>query len=159
MRPIHRDLIAPLLALLLSPPGCGPQRAEPTVIAADSRIETSFQDDLGDAFVLMSVVVEIDGRVVGRYEAAGDGPQPAIEFPAATLPAGDHEAALRAVYRGEGHGIFSYLKEYKFEVKSTHEFRAPPLRTVVLTAICYERGGPTTELSDRPAIRWIEKTR
>jgi len=159
MTRVPRAWIAVLVAASMAPIGCGPSRAEPTFIAADSRIETAFKDELGEAFVLVSVEVGIDGRVVGRYEPGGEEPKPTVELPPATLPAGDHEASVRALYRGEGHGIFSYLKEYKFEVKSTHEFRAPPLGTIALTAICYERGGPETELSDRPRIRWVEELR
>ena len=136
--------------------GCGPQRAVPVVIVGDSRVETFFVDELGGSFALQSVKLVIDGRVVGKHVASDDEEETVIAFTVATLPAGDHEIKAHAVYRGEGHGIFSYLKGYKFDVKSSHEFQAPPHRTVALTAICYERGGPTTELSDRPAIRWVE---
>jgi hypothetical protein len=148
-----------LASLLLSTPSCGTSRSEPTVITADSRIETGFRDELGASFVLESVELRVDGRIVGRHVAAEDGGSGAIDFPAAILPAGEHEAEVHAVYRGEGHGIFSYLKEYKFDVESTHEFRTPPLGTVALTAVCFEKGGPTTELSDRPRIRWLEERR
>ena len=55
-----------------------------------------------------------------------------------------------------GWDILEALKDYEFDVKSSHEFRAPPHGTISLTAVCYERGGPETELSDRPAIRWVE---
>lgn len=145
--------------ILLSAAGCGATRSEPTVIAADSRIEIGFRDELGPSFVLQSVVLRIDGQVVGRHTAPQEGGTGAIEFPAAILPAGQHEAAAHAVYRGEGHGIFSYLKEYKFDVESKHEFRAPPLGAIALTAVCFEKGGPETELSDRPRIRWLEELR
>ena len=62
-----------LAGLLLSPSGCGPSRPEPTVIAADSRIELGFCDELGASFVLQSVELRIDGRVVGRHTAPRDG--------------------------------------------------------------------------------------
>jgi hypothetical protein len=134
-----------LNAALVAGSGCGPSRPEPVVVAADSRVELAFTNELGGSFVLMSVELRLDGELVGEQVS--------------TVPAGEHEVSVRARYRGEGHGIFSYLKEYKFDVKSKHTFRAPPLKTIAITAVCFERGGPTTELSDRPAIRWVEETR
>lgn len=158
--PPARDVWIQVMSLLaIVSFGCGPSRPEPVVVAADSRIETAFRNELGGAFVLESVELRIDGRLVGRHVANADDQETEVAFPAAILPAGECEAAVHAVYRGEGHGIFSYLKDYKFDVESTHEFRAPPLGTIAITAVCFERGDPTTEISDRPRIRWLEETR
>jgi hypothetical protein len=148
---------AALVCTLLALTGCGPSRADPVLILGDSRVETFFVDELGGSFVLVSAKFVVDGRVVGERVASEDDRGTVFEFPAITVPAGEHEIKAHARYRGKGHGIFSYLEEYKFDVESSHEFSASPHRTISLTAVCYERGGPTTELSERPAIRWIEK--
>jgi len=145
-----------LACALLASMGCGPSRAEPVVILGDSRVETFFVDELGGSFALLSAKIVVDGRVAGKHVASAKDEGNVFEFRAITVPAGEHEVEVHARYRGEGHGIFSYLKGYKFDVKSSYEFSAPPHRTIALTAVCYERGGPTTELSERPAIRWIE---
>jgi hypothetical protein len=141
--------------------GCGqPSRPTPEVIAADSSVALVFVDELGDAFALIGVEAQLDGRPVDRRPSAeGDAPDQPQRFRTLVVPAGEHELRLHAVYRGVGHGVFSYLKDYNFDVESTHVFRAPPLKTVSLTATCYEQGGPTTPLEDRPRIRWREDIR
>ena len=60
-------------------------------------------------------------------------------------------------YRGNGYGIFSYLKGYRFKVRSSYSFTAPEGRMVALRVIAYEKGGPTAPLEERPAIRYLER--
>ncbi len=140
--------------------GCGSSRSDPVVVVANSRVEPAFTNKLGGAFVLQRVEMRVDGKLAGKHVADKDGSLDAdLSFSASTVPSGEHEISVNAVYRGEGHGVFSYLKEYRFKVESEYEFRAPPLKTIAITAVCFEKGGPTTELSDRPAIRWVEEIR
>ncbi len=140
--------------------GCGSSRSDPVVVVASSRVEPAFTNKLGGAFVLQRVEMRVDGKLLGKHVADKDGSLDAdLSFSASTVPSGEHEVAVHAVYRGEGHGVFSYLKEYSFKVKSAYEFRAPPLKTIAITAVCFEKGGPTTALEDRPAIRWVEEIR
>jgi hypothetical protein len=140
--------------------GCGSSRREPLVVVANSRVDLAFANELGAAFVPQRVEIRVDGQLLGQHVAdKGGSLKAALSFPAETVPAGEHQVAVHAVYRGEGHGVFSYLKEYSFNVKSRHEFRAPPLKTIAITAVCFEKGGLTTELSDRPTIRWVEEIR
>jgi hypothetical protein len=53
--------------------------------------------------------------------------------------------------------VFSYLRGYRFEVRSSHSFTAVEGKTINLQAIAYEKGGVTTPLEERPAIRYVEK--
>jgi hypothetical protein len=53
--------------------------------------------------------------------------------------------------------VFSYLRGYRFEVRSSHSFTAVDGKTVNLDAVAYEKGGVTTPLEERPAIRYREK--
>ena len=59
--------------------------------------------------------------------------------------------------QGNGYGVFSYLRGYKFEVRSSHSFTAVEGKTINLQAVAYEKGGVTTPLEERPAIRYVEK--
>ncbi len=59
--------------------------------------------------------------------------------------------------QGHGFGAFSYLRAYRFEVRSSHSFTAVEGKTVTLQALAYEKGGVTTPLEERPAIRYSEK--
>ena len=60
-------------------------------------------------------------------------------------------------FQGNGYGVFTYLRGYKFEVKSSHSFTAVEGKTLTLTATALEKGGVTTPLEQRPAIEWHEK--
>jgi hypothetical protein len=71
---------------------------------------------------------------------------------------GDHTLQIKLEYQGNGYGIFSYLKGYKFEVTSSRSFTALEGKTIRLTVIGYEQGGPTTPLEEKPAVRFVEKT-
>jgi hypothetical protein len=59
--------------------------------------------------------------------------------------------------QGNGYGVFSYLRGYKFEVRSSHSFTAVEGKTINLDAVSYEKGGVTTPLEERPAVRYSEK--
>ena len=48
--------------------------------------------------------------------------------------------------------MFSYLKGYKFNVKSSHTFVAGESKTTNITVVGYEKGNITTQLSDKPAV-------
>ncbi len=58
----------------------------------------------------------------------------------------------RSIYQGNGFGVFSYLKGYKFNVKSSHTFVAGESKTTNITVVGYEKGNITTQLSDKPAV-------
>jgi hypothetical protein len=73
------------------------------------------------------------------------------------VPAGDHTLQVALTFQGNGYGVFSYLRGYKFEVKSSHAFTAVEGKTVAVTATAYEKGGVTTPLEQRPNIEWQEK--
>jgi hypothetical protein len=74
-----------------------------------------------------------------------------------SVPPGDHTLQVLIQLRGHGYGVFSYLRGYRFEVKSSHSFTVTEGKTIQLEAIAYEKGGVTTPLEQRPAIRYIEK--
>jgi hypothetical protein len=53
--------------------------------------------------------------------------------------------------------VFSYLRGYKFEVKGSHSFTVTEGKTIELEAVAWEKGGVTTPLEQRPALRYVEK--
>ncbi|MEO8800268.1 MAG: hypothetical protein ABI551_20415, partial [Polyangiaceae bacterium] len=55
------------------------------------------------------------------------------------------------------YGVFTYLRGYKFEVKSSHSFTATEGKTIQVIATALEKGGVTTPLEQRPSIQWNEK--
>lgn len=67
---------------------------------------------------------------------------------------GTHTLSVQMVYRGNGNGVFSYLRGYTFRLKDSITFSAEPGKKVKIRAIGYEKGDFTTELTERPAIRF-----
>jgi hypothetical protein len=58
------------------------------------------------------------------------------------------------VYRGNGYGVFSYLEGYKFKVQSSHTFNAEGGKVTTVKIVGFEKGGLTSDLKDRPAVRY-----
>jgi hypothetical protein len=124
-----------------------------------SRAEIVFQNDMSSAFRLIRALVVLDGAV--QYNKADDtgalGEQTTIPILSGALPPGDHTLQVLLQFQGNGYGVFSYLKGYKFDVRSTHSFRAVEGKTISLQVIAYEKGGVTTPLEQRPQVRYFEK--
>lgn len=124
-----------------------------------SRAEIVFQNDMSSAFRLIRALFVLDGAV--QYNKADDtgalGEQTTIPILSGAIPPGDHTLQVLLQFQGNGYGVFSYLKGYKFDVRSTHSFRAVEGKTITLQAIAYEKGGVTTPLEQRPQIRYFEK--
>ena len=127
--------------------------------AQGSRAEIVFQNDMSSAFRLTKALFVLDGAV--QYNKADESgtlaEQSTIPIFSGSIPPGDHTLQVLVQLQGNGYGVFSYLKGYKFEVRSTHSFSASEGKTVNLQVIAYEKGGVTTPLEERPAIRYFEK--
>src|SRR5262249_28730422 len=72
------------------------------------------------------------------------------------VPPGPHVLQVLLRYQGNGYGVFSYLRGYKFDVRSIHSLDVAPGALTVVTVMGHEKGGLTTPLEERPAVRWIE---
>jgi hypothetical protein len=114
---------------------------------------------MSSAFRLTRALFVLDGAV--QYNKQDDtgalASQRTIPIFSGSVPPGDHTLQVLIQLRGHGYGVFSYLRGYRFEVKSSHSFTVTEGKTIQLEAIAYEKGGVTTPLEQRPAIRYIEK--
>jgi hypothetical protein len=126
---------------------------------AGSRSEIVFQNDMSSAFKLVRALVVLDGAV--QYNKSDDtgalAEQKEIPIFSGSIPPGDHTVQVLFNYQGSGYGVFSYLKGYKFEVRDARSFTAVEGKTITLHIIGYEKGGVTTPLEERPALRFVEK--
>jgi hypothetical protein len=52
--------------------------------------------------------------------------------------------------------VFSYLRGYHFDVKASHSFTITEGKGIQLDAVAWEKGGVTTPLEQRPALRFQE---
>jgi hypothetical protein len=127
--------------------------------AAGSRSEVEFRNEMSSAFQLTRALFVIDGQV--QYNRTDDGgalaDQKEIPIYSGSVPPGDHTIQVALTFQGNGYGVFSYLRGYKFEVKSSHAFTAVEGKTITIRATSFEKGGVTTPLEQRPTIEWQEK--
>jgi len=126
---------------------------------AGSRASIKFQNELSSAFRVTRVLVVLDGAVqYNKTDQSGAlADQSEIPIFDGSVPPGDHTLQVLINLQGNGYGVFSYLRGYRFEVRSSHSFTAVEGKTVNLEAVSYEKGGVTTPLEERPAVRYAEK--
>jgi hypothetical protein len=126
---------------------------------AGSRAIIRFNNELSSAFRVTRVLVVLDGAVQYNKTDQSGALSEQAEIPIfnGSIPPGDHTLQVLINLQGNGYGVFSYLRGYRFEVRSSHSFTAVEGKTINLQALAYEKGGVTTPLEERPAIRYVEK--
>jgi hypothetical protein len=126
---------------------------------AGSRAKLSFENKMSGAFRLTRAVFVLDGAV--QYNKSDDtgalSDQKSIPIYTGSIPPGDHTLQIMLEYKGHGYGVFSYLRGYKFEVRSSHSFTVTEGKMMNVQAVAYEKGGVTTPLEQRPAVRFNER--
>ncbi len=126
---------------------------------AGSRAEVSFHNEMSGAFLLTRALFVVDGQIqYNRQDESGAlADQKDIPVFTGSVPPGDHTIQVSLTFQGNGFGVFSYLRGYKFDVKSSHSFTALEGKMLSVTATSFEKGGATTPLEQRPTVEWNEK--
>ena len=125
-------------------------------LSSGARAVLVHKNDMGGSFALESVAYALDGApILTRSDKDGDlANRPEFEIFNGRIVPGQHQIAVRLVYKGKGFGVFSYLEGYKFTVSSSYTFTAEPGKVTTVKVVGYEKGGLTTELKDWPAVRY-----
>ena len=125
-------------------------------LSSGARAVLVHKNDMGGSFGLESVAYALDGApILTRTDKDGDlAKRPEFEIFNGRIVPGQHQVAVRLVYRGRGFGVFSYLEGYKFTVSSSYTFTAEPGKVTTVKVVGYEKGGITTDLKDKPAVRY-----
>ena len=125
-------------------------------LSSGARAVLVHKNEMGGSFALDSVAYALDGApILTRTDKDGDlAKRPEFEIFNGRIVPGQHQIAVRLVYRGRGFGVFSYLEGYKFTVSSSYTFTSEPGKVTTVKVVGYEKGGITTELKDRPAVRY-----
>lgn len=128
-------------------------------VVAGSQTAIVHENKMSASYRLVKVVYALDGAPIFNRsdEEGGLGERPEFEIYNGSIVPGEHTLTVNLEYRGHGYGIFSYLKGYRFKVRSSHTFSAPEGKAVRLRVVAYEKGGPTAPLEERPAIRYQER--
>lgn len=147
------------LALALTLAGCGhaqppvtiPPHPPPDCIACS--VALVLDDDMGVGFRLERVEAQLDGAAL-YFRADPDLYQvKSLDLARDLKLSSDrHVLNVKLVFRGWGMGVFAYLRDYKFKVASTYDLW--PRKGLVLHVRAFEKGGPTTPLEERPALRF-----
>ncbi len=121
------------------------------------------RNEMGASFSLVRAQYSLDGTPIFNRRDSGEGElsdAEEIEIFNGTVAPGNHQISVYLEYRGNGFGIFSYLNDYKFKIKSGYTFTAEEGRVTSVRVVGFEKGGITTELTERPTVRYdIETTR
>jgi len=116
-----------------------------------------FDNDMSRMFKLESFSLTLDGALIfNKTDQNGDlNRQRIVEvLPKSNLVAGNHNVSIYLIYAGSGGGIFSYLEGYKFKMKSNYTFTTEEGKVTSIKVVAYEKGGITTDLKERPTLRF-----
>jgi len=153
-----------LLSLALGACGAAPPPPPPRAHAwTVAFVALEHRSSMSDAFHLVRIHATLDGAplaVIDRDPGEGAS-EPTTSIPTPICLArqeitrGPHTLALELTYAGNGYGVFSYLRSYRFRVPSTQEIDVPEdALGLVVTTTGNEGGSITTPVEDRPHVRW-----
>jgi hypothetical protein len=119
-----------------------------------SRAIIHHKNEMGSSFRLIKAAYALDGvQIYAKTDDTGALAEMAdFDIYNGAIQPGSHTLSVALTYQGNGFGVFSYLKGYKFNVKSSHTFVAGDSKTTNITVVGYEKGNITTQLSDKPAV-------
>ncbi len=128
-------------------------------VVAGGQARIVHENKMGGSYRLVKVLYALDGAPIFNKadEEGGLDEQEVFDVYNGSIVPGEHTLTVNLEYQGSGYGIFSYLKGYRFKVRSDYTFNAPEGKTVTVRAVSYEKGGPTAPLEERPAIRYVER--
>jgi len=130
-------------------------------LTSGARAVLYHRNEMGPSFYLESAEYALDGApVYTKVDVDGDLDKPQeLEIFNGRIVPGQHQVAVRLIYRGHGFGVFSYLEGYKFKVQSSYTFNAEAGKLTTVKVVGYEKGGLTADIKDKPAVRYdIEVT-
>lgn len=128
-------------------------------VVAGAQTAIVHENKMSASYKLVKAVYALDGApIFNRSDEEGAlGDRNEFDVYNGSIVPGEHTLTVNLEYRGHGYGIFSYLKGYRFKVRSSYTFSAPEGKAVHLRVVAYEKGGPTAPLEERPAVRYQER--
>jgi len=128
-------------------------------VVAGSQATLIHENRMGSSYLLVKVIYALDGApIFNKADEEGElDDREKFDIYNGSIVPGEHTLTVNLEYRGHGYGIFSYLKGYRFKVRSNYTFTAPEGKAIVVRVVGFEKGGPTAPLEERPAIRYVER--
>ncbi len=121
-----------------------------------SRAVLIHRNEMGGAFQLIRARYQLDGAPIFNRSSEKDplSDEKSINIFDGSIAPGRHELSVFLEYRGRGVGVFRYLEGYEFKVRSSYTFTSKEGQLTRIQIVGYEKGGMTTDLKDRPAVRY-----
>ena len=119
-----------------------------------ARATIQFANKMGNSYRLIQLAASLDGTTIftRKDDSGAMQDHKSFDLLSGPLTPGSHTLSILAIYRGNGYGVFNYLKKYKFTVRSSHTFTVDEGKGISIKVVGFERGGATTPLEDRPAL-------
>lgn len=124
-------------------------------VIAEAKAVVVHRNEMGGDFTLEQVLYFLDGKKIYFQDNRGgtlDSRKDFEIFNGNVLP-GNHMISVELVYRGSG-GMFSYVDGYLFKIKSNYTFYATKGRITKVAVVGYEKGDITTDLQDKPYVKY-----
>lgn len=122
--------------------------------ASGSRATVRHENRLGKNYTVESIAYYLDGQ--GKFSKADPtgGLDEMRDFKVfdGAVPPGSHNLTVTMRLRGNGFGIFSYVKNYTFNVQNSVAFTAEEGKNCRVTAVADERKGIGRSFIERPQI-------
>jgi hypothetical protein len=128
-------------------------------VIAGARAIITHRNEMGSMYQPIKIVYALDGtEIFAKSDESGKlGDQKELEVYNGAIAPGNHTLSVEIVYQGNGFGVFSYLKGYKFIARSSHTFTSSEGKQIQLKVVGFEKGNPvTTDPKDRPAVDFRE---
>lgn len=121
-----------------------------------SRCVIRHKNEMGASFRLVKAVYALDGvQIFSKADETGRlSEMNEFDIYNGAIQPGSHTLTVQLIYQGHGFGVFSYLKGYKFNVRSSHTFAAADAKATVVTVVGYEKGNIATNMQDKPDIKF-----
>lgn len=125
-------------------------------VISGARARLVHVNDVGSAFNLEEVSYALDGSPLYAKTAEETDLDDLreIELFTGSIVPGNHNVSVFMRFRGNGYGVFSYLRAYTFKVQSSYAFTAEEGKLTTVRVVAYEKGGFTTDLQERLAVRY-----
>jgi hypothetical protein len=128
-------------------------------VIAGARAIITHKNEMGSMYTPIRYTYALDGNeIFSKVDETGKlADQKEFEIYNGAITPGNHTLSVQMVYQGNGYGVFSYLKGYKFTAKSSHTFTASEGKQLQLKVVGFEKGNAvTTDPKDRPAVDFRE---
>ena len=128
-------------------------------VIAGAHAVITYRNEIGTMYIPVQYSYSLDGNeIYAKVDESGKlSDQKEFEIFNGSLAPGNHTVSVNMVYIGNGYGVFSYLKGYRFTVKSSRTFTASEGKEMQLKVVGREKGNIlTTDMKDRLDVSFRE---